>query len=124
MKRLALGALLLWLVCTPVQAQVPTTQLSVPINAVTAPTQLVAAAQGQWIYATAVLLIGAATVQFYYGTGATCGTGTTPITGAMAMTAGLTFGNGGGAVWVVPPGNALCMTSSAAVNGSLAYARR
>jgi hypothetical protein len=90
-------------------------------------TQLVALSSGKKIYVTAwdVIAAGTGNLKLVYGTGANCGTGTTDLTGAYNLTAqaGLSKGNGLGAVLVVPASNALCVTTSAAVqmSGSLAY---
>jgi len=58
----------------------------------------------------------AGTVQWVYGTGASCGTGTTNLTGPMGVTASQPFGygTGGNTVFKVPVGNALCLTATGA----------
>lgn len=101
---------------------------SVAINISTAATtQLVAAAAGKAIYVTAwdVIAAGTGNITLEYGTGANCGTGTTPLTGAYNLTAqfGIAKGNGLGPVLVVPPGAALCALTSAAIqmSGSVSY---
>jgi len=111
-------------------APVPVTNASVAINISTATTtQLVALSAGQAIYVTAYNVIagGTGNITLVYGTGSNCGTGTTSLTGAYNLTAqaGVAFGSGVGAVLVVPAGNALCATTSAAVqmSGSVAYAQ-
>lgn len=98
------------------------------INVSTATTtQLVALSSGQVIHVTAASVISAGTgnITFVYGTGTNCGTGTTSITGAYPLIAnsGLSIGSGLGPVFVVPAGNALCVTTSAAVqmSGHVAY---
>ncbi len=98
------------------------------INVSTATTtQLVALSSGQVIHVTAASVISAGTgnITFVYGTGSNCGTGTTSITGAYPLiaNAGLSIGSGLGPVFVVPAGNALCVTTSAAVqmSGHVAY---
>lgn len=98
------------------------------INVSTATTtQLVALSSGQVIHVTAASVISAGTgnITFVYGTGTACGTGTTSITGAYPLIAnsGLSIGSGLGPVFVVPAGNALCVTTSAAVqmSGHVAY---
>lgn len=108
---------------------VPATMFSVPINVATATTtQLVAGAVGRSIYVTQWNAISAGTgnITFEYGTGTNCGTGTTILTGAYNLGAqvGAVVGVGNGAVLVVPPGNSLCILTTAAVqiSGSLAYA--
>jgi fibronectin-binding autotransporter adhesin len=101
---------------------------SVPISVSTATTtQLVAAVTGKAIYVTAwdVIAAGTGSIMLEYGTGANCGTGTTALTGAYSLTAqvGIAKGNGLGPVLVAPAGNALCTSTSAAVqmSGSVSY---
>lgn len=103
---------------------------SAAINISTATTtQLVALASGKAIYVTAMDVVagGTGNITFEYGTGTNCGTGTTVLTGAYNLVAqsGLAKGNGAGAVWIVPAGNALCALTSAAVqmSGSVSYAQ-
>lgn len=108
----------------------PAADASAAINVSTATTtQLVALSSGKKIYVSALDVIAAGTgnITFVYGTGSNCGTGTTSLTGAYNLTAqaGIAKGNGLGAVLVVPASNALCVTTSAAVqmSGSVAYAQ-
>jgi hypothetical protein len=68
----------------------------------------------------------AGTVQWEYGTGVNCGTGTTIITGAMGVTASspFSYGSGGATVTKVPTGNALCLVTTGAggtVGGIVTY---
>lgn len=132
MKRLVL-TLLLYLWLNPAFAQqsvfVPATMASIPITISTATTTLlVTGISGKSIYVTAVDIIAAGTgnIQFVAGTGATCGTGQTNVSGNYNLTAqvGFTKATGNGAVWVVPQGNNLCAITSQAVGmpGSLSYA--
>lgn len=60
----------------------------------------------------------AGTAQFVYGTGSNCGTGTTNLTGAMAMatSGGLALSGMNGSLFRAPSGNALCL---AAVTGNI-----
>lgn len=104
--------------------------LSVPISISTATTtQLIALVAGKNIFVTSwnVISGGTGTITLVYGTGTSCGTGTTSLTGAYPLIAqaGIVVGNGLGNVLIVPPGNALCATTSAAVqmSGSVAYAQ-
>lgn len=89
--------------------------------------QLVALSASAVIHVTSFDFIaaGSANVTLVYGTGTNCGTGTTSLTGAYPLTAqaGIAKGNGQGPVLVVPAGNALCWTNSAAVqvSGSVSY---
>lgn len=101
---------------------------SVKIDVSTATTtQLVALASSQKIYITSwdVIAAGTGTIKLVYGTGSSCGTGTTDLTGAYSLVAqsGIAKGNGLGPVLVVPASNALCVTTSAAVGmqGSVSY---
>lgn len=89
-------------------------------------TQVVAAASGKSIYVTGYTVVTAAavSVQWEYGTGTACGTGTTALTGPMSFAA-----NGGAAAHqtlFVPSGDALCLNLSAAVQvgGSVSYAQQ
>lgn len=90
-------------------------------------TQLVALSGSTKIYVTSfdVIAAGTGNIKFVYGTGSSCGTGTTDLTGNYNLTAqaGIAKGSGLGPVLVVPAGNALCVTTSAAVGmyGSVAY---
>jgi hypothetical protein len=90
-------------------------------------TQIVALSSSKKIYVSSfdVIAGGTGNITFVYGTGSNCGTGTTSLTGAYNLTAqaGIAKGNGLGAVLVVPASNALCVTTSAAVqmSGSIAY---
>jgi len=108
----------------------PAADSSAAINVSTATTtQIVALASSKKIYVSAfdVIAGGTGNITFVYGTGSNCGTGTTSLTGAYNLTAqaGISKGNGLGAVLVVPASNALCVTTSAAVqmSGSVAYSQ-
>ena len=101
---------------------------SVAINVSTATTTSLVGLSGTTkIYVTSfdVVAGGTGNITFEYGTGANCGTGTTPLTGAYNLTAqsGLSKGSGLGPVLVIPAGNALCVLTSAAVqmSGSVSY---
>jgi len=101
---------------------------SSPINISTATTvQIVPLISGNSILVTSYDIIagGTGTFGFVYGTGTNCGTGQQPLTGAypLASQAGIAKGNGSGVILKVPQGNALCATTSAAVqmSGSLSY---
>jgi hypothetical protein len=103
---------------------------TVPINVSSATTtQIVGLSGGAKIYVTGLAVIagGTGNITFVYGTGTNCGTGTTPLSGAFPLIAnsGLTLGSGLGAVLMVPAGQALCVTTSAAVqmSGMVTYAQ-
>ncbi len=103
---------------------------SAVINVSTAATvQIIALVAGKWIFVTSFDMMAANTTNFtyVYGTGSNCGTGTTALTGAYPLIAqaGVSKGNGLGSVLVVPAGNALCVTNSAAVqvSGSVSYSQ-
>jgi hypothetical protein len=103
---------------------------SVPIATSTATTtQLVALVARQNIFVTSFNAVSAGTNTFklVYGTGTTCGTGTTDLTGVYTLVANgyVSTGSGLGSVLVVPPGNALCIVTTQAVvlGGSLSYAQ-
>lgn len=110
------------------QASTPLNNSSVAINVSTATTtQLVALSGSTVIYVTSydVIAGGTGNITFVYGTGSNCGTGTTSLTGAYPLTAqaGIAKGSGIGTILKVPAGNALCVTTSAAVqmSGSVSY---
>jgi len=90
-------------------------------------TQLVALSSGKKIYVTNYKVVagGTGNFKFVYGTGSNCGTGTTDLEGNNNLTAqaGASVGSGLGPVLVVPASNALCATTSAAVqmSGHVAY---
>ncbi len=79
----------------------------------TASAQLVALVTGQTIYvcqATFTLTGTSPTAKFQYGTGTTCATGPTDLTGAMAPTAGSFLSLGwGGTIFKSAASNALCI---------------
>lgn len=111
---------------------VPAIQASntVPINVNAATTtQLVALSSGKNIFVTSwdVVAGGTGNITVVYGTGTNCGTGTTSLTGPYNLTAqaGISKGNGIGVIFIIPRGNALCVTTSAAVqmSGSVSYAQ-
>jgi hypothetical protein len=103
---------------------------TVAINVSTATTtQLVALSGTTKIYVTGLTVVagGTGNITFVYGTGSACGTGTTSLSGAIPLiaNAGLSLGSGLGAVLMVPAGQALCITTSAAVqmSGFVTYAQ-
>lgn len=130
-RLLALLVIPLLLLASPVAAATaPAADSSVAINVSTATTtQLVALSAGKRIYITSfdVIAAGTGNIGFVYGTGSSCGTGTTALTGTynLVAQAGIAIGTGLGSVLVVPAGNALCVTTSAAVGmaGSVSYAQ-
>lgn len=108
-------------------------KLSATINVSTATTtQLVALSAGKIVYVCdfgmtiSQVVTTANTIKFVYGTGASCGTGTTDLTGP--------FGAGGvtaaapivvlsghtGTAFSAPPGNAICVTTT--IGGSANFA--
>lgn len=96
---------------------------TVAVNVSTATTtQLVALSGSTQIYVTGLAVIagGTGNITLVYGTGSSCGTGTTSLSGAIPLiaNAGFTLGSGLGPVLVVPAGQALCITTSAAVQMS------
>lgn len=113
-------------VSSPMQADA-----SAAINVSTATTtELVPLVSGQQIYVTHFNVIagGTGNITLVYGTGSACGTGTTSLSGAYNLTAqaGIAAGNGLGVILIVPPGRALCVTTSAAVqmSGFVSYSQR
>lgn len=82
-------------------------------------TQLVALSGSTVIHVCGfnVMAGGTTNVSLAYGTGSSCGTGTTALTGAYPLIAqtGLAVGNGGATQMKTAAGNALCVNNSAAV---------
>lgn len=69
---------------------------------------------------------GTDSITFEYGTGSSCGTGTTTIGGAIALSSsdpGFSAGNGTGSVLTIPAGQDLCLLTTQAiqVSGWLQY---
>src|SRR6266478_3817984 len=117
MKKLSVAFLLFLGLTSSLLAQqsviVPATMASITIVGNTATALLVTGQAGKSIYVTAVDLIPVAgsTVQFIQGTGPTCGTGTSNLTGSLVFSAGQTYlkGDGYGTFWVLAQGNSLCV---------------
>jgi hypothetical protein len=114
---LALCGLAFLLVHSGAHAQTLSQQQSAAYSATNAQTIKVATGRSTaTIYVMQYLLSASAagTVQIEYGTGSTCGTGTVNITGALQIAAGgnVQAGNGGGTLFVVPPGNDVCIAST------------
>jgi hypothetical protein len=131
MRKLLLG-LLLSLMCwgsAPAQQSVfvPATTASVTFSAITAITQLVPAIAGQRIYITNITAHPAATsvLTLSYGTGTNCGTGTVNFySGTFQAGENVYDGVGNGAIFVIPAGNALCVTiATATATGWVSYSQ-
>jgi len=116
-------------------------KISVPINVTSATTtQLVAASAGTSIYVCGAALTiapsatSADTAKFEYGTGASCGTGTTALTGSFGAGDLTTAApplfislNSPGAVMATPASNALCLVSAGTtvnIQGVLSYVQQ
>jgi hypothetical protein len=90
-------------------------------------TEILALVTNARIYVTSwdVMAAGTNNVKLVYGTGTNCGTGTTDLTGAYPLIAqaGISKGNGVGAILFIPISNALCITTSGSgqVSGSFSY---
>jgi hypothetical protein len=136
-----------WAFVVPAAAQVQTPRTnaavqvvcdqSVTISVSTATTtELVALDAAKRVYVCAFVLnsVGAAvapTAQFVRGTGTACGTGTTALTGVLrgSVTVGeaetIAAGSGVGALFAVPKGSAVCLTSTTTQpqTGVLTYAQ-
>jgi hypothetical protein len=91
-------------------------------------TQLIAApSANQSIHVTGFNMMAAGTgnASLEYGTGTNCATGATALTGVYTMTAGVhtQVGDGSAEVLKVPPGNAVCIltTASVLIAGSIAW---
>jgi hypothetical protein len=100
---------------------------SVAVSITTATTtQLVALSTGKVVYACGFsATVGASsTIAFEYGTGSTCGTGTTALTGVYTpATGGLVTFSAEGAHFQTPASNALCAltTGTGGIYGVLTY---
>jgi len=104
---------------------------SAAINVSSATTTVLVAASGSLaIYVQHFDFMAAAAdnVTLEYGTGASCGTGTTVLTGAYPASAngGISAGAGTAPILFVPASNALCIVTSAAtqLSGSITYAQQ
>jgi hypothetical protein len=78
-------------------------------------TQLVAGVAGLQIYGWSLVLNGtvaASTFQLEYGTGTTCGTGTTTLGGAWTFTADGFVAPNWQVPLIIPPGNSLCAVTT------------
>lgn len=104
---------------------------AVVVNVSTATTtQVIAAPAGKSIFvcSASVTVNGSTpTMQFEYGTGGTCGTGTTLLSGAFAPTAGsfMYMGANIGLLFNVPITNGLCIISGGttpSIQGLITYA--
>lgn len=101
---------------------------SIAISSATT-TQIIPLVVGQTIYVTSwdAISSAAGTLQWEYGTGTNCATGTTILTGTYAFGAStvITKGNGLGYIWAIPQGNALCLVSASTINaqGSISYSQ-
>lgn len=131
MRKLLLAGIALLALGGEVPAQqavfVPATMASATFSAVTAITQIVPAIAGQRIYITNITVHPAATsvLTLSYGTGTNCGTGTTAFySGTFQAGENVYDGVGNGAIFVIPVGNALCVTIATAVaTGWVSYAQ-
>src|SRR5215467_5783112 len=105
--------LFLGFIATPALAQTATPRSTVAITTI-AGNQVLIPRQPNGMQISAIVLIGAAgNIQFQYGTGTTCGTGTQPLSGVMPVTAaGLVVSSGGLPVLIVPPNVDLCASTS------------
>lgn len=102
---------------------------SVVINVATAvTTQLVAVSGSTVIYVCGfVVTVGSTvlpnTLQFEYGTGGTCGAGTTVLTGALntagMLTGAINYGGAGESIFKTAAANALCVVSTVGTGPSI-----
>jgi hypothetical protein len=123
-----------WLFASAALAQSPfptvvsTNSKAIAISTATT-TELIALVSGKAIAITSFNVVSAGTgnFQLVYGTGTACASGTTAVTGNynLIAQAGLAFGDGVAPILILPPGKALCATTSAAVGmaGSISYAQ-
>lgn len=100
--------------------------VAIAISAATT-TRLVAAVTDKAIFVTSWDIMAANTnnITLVYGTGTNCATGSVSLTGSYPLIAqaGISKGNGVGAILFIPKNNALCITTSAStlVAGSVSY---
>lgn len=97
------------------------TSTTTPINISSATTaQVLALDVNKSIYVTSwdAISSAAGTLQWVYGTGTNCATGQNNLSGAYSFGASTVFskGNGLGAIFVIPKGNALCVVSTSTIN--------
>jgi hypothetical protein len=107
---------------------------SVPINVSAAATAQLVAISGStkvFVCGFSFTMVGAVqSIQFEYGTGTTCGTGTNVLTGAFAdgtvSDIVVTYGGGEMTIFGTPAGQALCVlsTTTASVQGVLTYVQQ
>lgn len=113
---------------SPFPTVVSTGSAKISVSSATT-TELVPLVSGQAISVTSFSIVAAGTgnIKFVYGTGTACATGTTDLTGDYNLTAqtGVSLGSGVAPVLILPPGKALCVTTSAAVGmyGLVSYSR-
>jgi len=122
LQRTLVVAALLLPIAAHAQPYTPQAIQSVPISVSTATTtNLIAGQTGQsiYVYSWDIVTTLANNVTLEYGTGATCGTGTTVLTGAYPLAANgvLTVGSFG-TVFTIPRGNSLCIITSASTQAS------
>lgn len=91
-----------------------------PVNISTATTTQIIPLSGSlvtYVLYNTIKAYGTGNFTWVYGTGTNCGTGTTALGGVNNMIAnyGWTEGNGAAPVMIVPAGQALCITTSAAI---------
>ncbi len=141
----------LWMACAPAHAQLSVRaadpcfgnlKASVPISVASATTTSLVAVSG----VTSVYVCGfsmtiapsataADTAQFEYGTGATCGTGTTVLTGTYGNgdltsatgVATVNYSGGGSTIFVAPAGNGICIATTGtavSVQGVMTYVQQ
>lgn len=105
------------------------TMFSTPIaGTVASATKIISGVSGKRIYLTQITLHPTSTsvVTFSYGTGTNCGTGTQSFYGPATFQSGEAayIGSGAGTIFVVPPGNDVCITIATAVApGWISYAQ-
>lgn len=111
---------------------------NVAINISSATTTQLIALQPNTVIAVCGFLLSATgattatTAQFEYGTGSSCGTGTTVLTGTMGATtaaspAVIVFSPSGNAQFKIPAANALCLVSAGgtpSIQGYLTYVQQ
>lgn len=107
---------------------VGTTNSAIVAGTVAGATKVISGITGKRIYLTQLTLHPTATsvVSLTYGTGTNCGTGTTTFYGPATFQTGEAayIGAGAGAIFVVPPGNDVCITIATAVApGWISYAQ-
>ena len=130
MKKLLLAAAASLLLCGAAQAQSlfggPNASAQINISTATT-TKIISGSSSRGIDVTQInfMAAGADTVTLEYGSGSSCGTGTTVLAGPYTMATNnvVSLGDGFGSLFVVPVGKDVCVLTTGAVvlGGSVSW---